>query len=112
MICNHHLTGKDVAAKIKAHDSQVSRWRSGKGRPNMEAVTALADLFGVDRLRLAARAGLVSEDVAGVPPADMPEPIAQREEVRQRLMDLPGLTDLERFSLLETYDRLAKESAT
>lgn len=108
MVCNHKLTGREVAEKIGAHDSAVSRWRSGKGRPNQEAVTALADLFNVDRLRLAVRAGLVSEAVAGVPPAEMPEPEAAREAVRNSIRSIAGLTALERQALLEKYDELSR----
>lgn len=105
---NSHLSGRDVAAQLGVHDSAVSRWRSGKGVPSMEAVAALADMFSVEPLRLAVRAGLVSAKVAGVEPADMPEPTAQREEVRKSIMGIPGLTDLERQGLIEKYDELVR----
>ncbi len=105
---NMHLSGREVAAQIGVHDSAVSRWRSGKGVPSMEALTALAGVFDVHPLRLAVRAGLVSEKVAGMPPVDMPEPIAQREEVRESISAIPGLTDVERQALLERYDELVR----
>lgn len=108
MMSNAHLSGREVATRIGVHDSAVSRWRSGKGAPTIEAVTSLADMFNVEPLRLAVRAGLVSEKVAGVPPVDMPEPKAQREEVRNSITKIPGLTDLERQALLERYDELVR----
>jgi len=105
---NQHMSGRDVAVKVGVHDSAVSRWRRGLGAPNMEAMAALANMFNVEPLSLAVLAGLVSEKVAGVPPAPMPEPVAQREEVRARLLDMPGLTMDERQSLLERYDELQR----
>lgn len=105
---NHHMTGRDIAERIGVHDSAVSRWRSGKGVPTMEALSALAELFGVDPLRLAVLAGLVSVAVAGVEPVDLPEPIAQREEVRKSITSIPGLTQSERQALLERYDELVR----
>ena len=108
-MANRHMSGRDVAEIVGVHDSAVSRWRSGKGTPTMEYLTGLAELFGVDPLRLAVRAGLVSQQVAGVEPVDMPQPVAQREEVRKSIKGIPGLTDSERQALLETYDDLVRE---
>lgn len=108
MMSNLHLTGRDVSSRVGVHDSAVSRWRSGKGGPTMEAVTGLAELFSVEPLRLAVLAGLVSEKVAGVPPVEMPEPTAKREEVRKSILSIPGLTRTERQALLEKYDDLVQ----
>lgn len=105
---NHHMTGRDIAERIGVHDSAVSRWRSGKGVPTMEYLTALAELFAVDPLRLAVRAGLVSVKIAGVEPVDLPEPTAQREEVRKSIESIPGLTQSERQALIERYDDLVR----
>lgn len=107
-MANRHLSGRDVAVKVGVHDSAVSRWRSGKGTPTMEYLTALAELFGVDPLRLAVTAGLVSQKIAGVEPVDMPEPMAQREDVRKSITAIPGLTHGERQALLERYDELVR----
>lgn len=110
-MANHHMTGRDVAERIDVHDSAVSRWRSGKGSPTMEYLTALAELFEVEPLRLAVTAGLVSQKIAGVEPVDMPQPTAQREEVRKSIASIPGLTNSERQALLEKYDEMVREQA-
>lgn len=105
-MANAKLSGRELAARLGVHDSAVSRWRAGKGVPTMEAIGKLAEVFNVEPLRLAVRAGLVSQQVAGVPPVDIPEPTALREEVRERLRNLPGLTELEAQALLERYDQI------
>lgn len=108
-MANHGMSGRDLAATADVHDSAVSRWRAGKGVPNMEAIAKLGEIFNVEPLRLAVTAGLVSQEVAGVEPVPMPEPTAARKEVRSRLRAMPGLSRAEVVALLERYDELQTE---
>lgn len=105
-MANMGMSGRDLAVRVDVHDSAVSRWRAGKGTPTMEAIAQIAEVFEVEPLRLAVTAGLVTQEVAGVPPVPMPEPTAQRKEVRDRLAALPGLSRAEAQALLERYDEM------
>lgn len=109
-MANKGMTGRDLAHLVGVHDSAVSRWRAGRGVPTMEAIAKLAEVFKVEPLRLAVTAGLVTDTVAGVAPVAMPEPTAQRKEVRERLRSLPGLSRAEVQALLERYDELQTTS--
>jgi transcriptional regulator with XRE-family HTH domain len=103
---NAGMTGRDVAQYLNVHDSAVSRWRSGRGKPNMNQVAKLAELFKVEPLRLAVLAGLIDEKIAGVPPVEIPAPVRARQEVRDKIKSLPGLTKAEVEALIERYDEL------
>lgn len=108
-MANANMTGQELAERIGVHSSAVSRWRAGKSAPAMEALGKLAEVFNVEPLRLAVTAGLVSSKVAGVPPVDMPEPLARREKAREYLANNPYLTDDERREALEWYDSRVKD---
>src|SRR4051812_11694260 len=84
-LSNQGVQGRTLAEAIGVHDSAVSRWRSGTGAPSAESIEPMAELLGVDALRLSVTAGLVSEKVAGVEPLPMPEPTAQRQSVKRQL---------------------------
>lgn len=106
MMSNEKVTGRDIARKLDIHETKVSRWRSGKAKPTMEEVEQLAELFNVEPLRLAVLAKLITEKIAGVPPVDIPRATAQREEVKAKIKNLPGLTKEEVIALIERYDEL------
>lgn len=101
---NKGITGRRLAEAAGVHDSAVSRWRVGQGVPNMDAIEGIASLLGVDPLRLAVTAGLLSHEVARVEPLPMPEPTARRESVRRQLARLRGVTERERKLLLQAYE--------
>lgn len=103
---NKGYTGRDVAKYVGVHDSAVSRWRSGRGTPNMDQIAKIAELFNVEPLRLAVLAGAIDEKIAGVPALDMPQPTAARENVKSKIASLPGLTKSEVQALIERYDEL------
>lgn len=112
MLSNRGITGRTLAEKAGVHDSAVSRWRSGSGKPSVEALAAIAEVLGVDPLRLAVTAGRVPEKVAGVPPLPAPEPTARRESVRDQLARIKGLTANDKQTLMETYEELTREGET
>lgn len=103
-LSNLGIMGRTLAEAAGVHDSAVSRWRSGVGGPTAESIEPMAELLGVDALRLSVTAGLVPANVAGVEPLPMPEPTAQRESVKRQLARIRGVTDQERRLLLQTYE--------
>lgn len=98
---NVRLTGNEVAAKINVDGGTVSRWKNGKATPNMEAVASLADLFGVNALRLAVTAGLVTKEVAGVEPLEMPENKAILRQAKEYVWKIPGLKTEDREAMMK-----------
>lgn len=105
-LSNKKITGKELAAAIRVHDSAVSRWRSGHAAPSLDAVRRIAAYVDVDALRLAVLAGFMTEDEAGVPPLPIPVAEARRENVRKQLESIKGLSIASRQKLLQTYEEL------
>src|SRR3954471_20828290 len=103
-LSNKGIMGRTLAEAIGVHDSAVSRWRSGTGVPAMAQIEPMAELLGVDALRLSVTVGLVSETVAGAPKLPTPAPTAQRESVKRQLARLRGVTEEERSLLLQAYE--------
>lgn len=103
---NNGHTGRDIAKYMGVHDSAVSRWRSGRGVPNMDQIGKIAELFKVEPLRLAVLAGAIDSKIAQVEPLEMPQPTAARESVKAKIASLPGLTKDEVQALIERYDEL------
>lgn len=101
---NRGIRGRDLAKKIKVHDSAISRWRNGQGLPSMDACLRLAKALEVDPLRLAVTAGLLDGDGVNVSPLPLPPAHAQRERVREQIRAIKGLTTKEIERLLEAYD--------
>lgn len=101
---NKGIMGRTLAEAAGVHDSAVSRWRSGTAVPSMDSLERMADLLGVDPLRLAVTAGVITAAVAGVDPLSMPEATARRESVRRQLANIRGISEAERRLLLQTYE--------
>jgi transcriptional regulator with XRE-family HTH domain len=110
-LSNKGIRGRTLAEAIGVHDSAVSRWRSGVGGPTAESIEPMAELLGVDALRLSVTAGLVPAAVAGVEPLPVPEPTAQRESVKRQIARIRGITDKERRLLLQTYEDNREQTA-
>lgn len=109
-MANRNVSGRALASKTGVNESVVSRWRSGMSTPGMESCARLADALGVDPLRMAVTAGVMSEHMAGVPALPMPPATAYRERVRSQIADIKGLTEQSRQALLETFDETMGES--
>lgn len=101
---NKGIMGRMLAEATGVHDSAVSRWRSGMAVPSMDSIERMAPLLGVEALRLAVTAGVISASVAGVEPLPMPEATARRESVRRQLANIRGVTEKERRLLMQTYE--------
>ncbi|MGW0939125.1 helix-turn-helix domain-containing protein [Streptomyces sp. NPDC002666] len=109
---NKDIKGRDLAKRLKVHDSAVSRWRSGQGVPTMDTTLKLAKLLRVDPLRLAVTAGLMDGNIVDVEPLPTPEPTAQRAAVKRQLSKIRGLTEAERERLMDTYDDMTGGDAS
>lgn len=105
-MANREIQGRQLARKLKVHDSAVSRWRSGQGVPALDTTMRLARLLDVEPLRLAVTAGNMDGELAGVAPLPLPEATAARIAVKQQLMKIRGLTPQERQKLLDVYDQM------
>jgi transcriptional regulator with XRE-family HTH domain len=103
-LSNQGIMGRTLAEKVGVHDSAVSRWRAGNGVPNMDTCERIAEALGVDALRLAVTAGLLSQKVANALPFDVPMPTERRESVRRQLKRIRGVTDETRNRLLQVYE--------
>ena len=44
---SHNLTQRELAQKLRLHQSNVSDWESGVSRPEYENLITLADIFDV-----------------------------------------------------------------
>lgn len=108
-MANEKISGRELAQQVGVNDSVVSRWRSGQGSPGMESCAALARALGVDPLRLAVTAGVMSADMAGVEPLPMPPATALRERVREQIEQIKGLTQASRDALLVAFDESMEE---
>lgn len=98
------IKGIELASQLGVHDSAVSRWRSGVGRPTMASVIRLAKILEVDPLQLAATAGLLDGDAMGIPALPPPPIDARRERVREQIQAIKGLTEYSKQRLLEIAD--------
>lgn len=105
-MANNKIKGRSLARAVKVHESAVSRWRAGSGVPSMDSCLRLAKYLDVQPLRLAVTAGLMDEDMAGMPPLPMPEPTAYREAVKEQIRAIKGLTARERRKLVDAYDEM------
>jgi transcriptional regulator with XRE-family HTH domain len=108
---NRSITGRSLAKKLKVTDSAVSRWRSGTTVPGMDTCIRMAQVLGVDPLRLAVTAGLMDGTAIRVEELPMPEPTAQRSYVKEQILRIKGLTQVERQLLLDTYDDMSNGEA-
>jgi transcriptional regulator with XRE-family HTH domain len=105
-MANRGIRGRDLAKRLKVHDSAVSRWRSGQGAPTLDTLQKLAQVLGVDPIRLAVTAGLLDPSLVGAEMLPMPEPTAQRVYVKEQLARIRGLLPEEKQLLINFYDNL------
>ncbi|MFF5973766.1 helix-turn-helix domain-containing protein [Streptomyces sp. NPDC012769] len=103
---NHNMSGGDVARALGVSDGTVSRWSTGKVIPSFEACIAIGQLFHVNGLAVAVTAGRIgSEMVGGQSRLPLPAVHAPRERIVEHLIKTPGLTQDDKESLMEWYDR-------
>ena len=102
-MANRGIKGRQLARKLRVHESAVSRWRAGDGVPEMDNCLRLAKFLDVEPIRLAVTAGLMDGGLVSAEPLPMPEPTAQRQMVRDQLAKVRGLTEKERTAILATY---------
>lgn len=101
-ISNMHLTNRDLAEKLNVSEGAVSRWKKGKVKPNFANITAMAEIFQVDPLRLAVTAGL--SDDGSIAPLPIPNATARQRAVREQILEIKHVTDAERQELIEYYE--------
>jgi transcriptional regulator with XRE-family HTH domain len=107
---NRGIKGRALAKTLKVHESAVSRWRAGNGVPSMDSCLRLGKYLDVEPIRLAATAGLIDGELAGVDPLPLPEPTAYRKAVKEQILAIKGLTQRERQKLLDTYDEFRNDN--
>ena len=110
-MANRDIKGRTLAKRLGVHDSAVSRWRSGQGVPALPTLQKLATVLGVDPIRLAVTADLLDETLVGAEPLPMPEPTAQRMQVKDQLARIRGLLPEEKQQLIDFYDSLGASDA-
>lgn len=81
------LTPADVARKLDAPDSLVSRWRSGKSIPSLLYLERLSQLFGVEQETLERLAGYRASNPAGVQATIDPEMAAMLDTEKAALQE-------------------------
>ena len=108
---NRGMTGRELGELLGGvHEATVSRWRTGKAIPSVEALGQLADLLGLDKQRLVVTAGHPAAQLLDdVQPYPMPVPTAQRESIRRQIANIKGLSNAGRVKLLDTYDSILKK---
>lgn len=109
---NRNITGRSLARKLKVDDASVSRWRRSLATPGMDTVVRMAKILNVDPLRLAVTAGLMDGPAVGIEPLPMPEPTAQRNLVKERIMKIPFASHEELQYMLNQYDQYCSEERT
>lgn len=105
-MANREIKGRTLARKLHVHDSAVSRWRSGQGVPTLDTTLKLAQILGVEPIRLAVTAGLMDGSLVSAQPLPLPEPTAQRQSVKDQLSRMRGLTAQEKQRLIQAYDNM------
>jgi transcriptional regulator with XRE-family HTH domain len=108
---NRGIKGRALARALKVHESAVSRWRAGSGVPSMDSCLRLGKFLDVEPIRLAATAGLIDGELAGVEPLPLPEATAYRKAVKEQILAIKGLTRREQQKLLDAYDEMRSVSS-
>jgi len=108
-MANAGISGKGLASETGLDEASISRWRRGRSRPGVDSCERLAGAVGVEPLRLAVTAGLLSSTMAAVEPLPMPSATAGRAQVRDQIMHIRGITDRARHVLLDAYDAVLRE---
>lgn len=101
-LSNMGITNREAAVKLEVSEAAVSRWKSGKTKPGFSNVQALANLFDVDPMRLAATAGLTKDE--SIAPLPMPQATARQERIRKQILNIKYATDEERQGLVEYFE--------
>lgn len=65
-----NLTQEQLAEKLFVSRDLVSKWETGKRRPDYQTVQKLAELFSVDPDEIVPRDSLLMQELAGCFPAD------------------------------------------
>jgi transcriptional regulator with XRE-family HTH domain len=102
------ITGGQVARAVGVNESAVSKWRAGLLAPSLESLEKLAEFLKVDFTRLAVTAGRLKAEAVKSTAFPLPPDTAQRQDVRDQIARIRGLTDAERRRLLEAYDESPK----
>jgi transcriptional regulator with XRE-family HTH domain len=106
---NKQISGTELARRAGVDGSVVSRWRAGTVTPTLESCDLLAEVLGVDPLRLAATAGALPGRMAKqVAPLPMPPPIALRARVIQQIEGIKGVGEDTRDAMLAAFDEAEK----
>lgn len=108
-LTNEDIPGRKVAEALNVTDSAVSRWRSGQVVPELDKLPGLAELLGVDLMRLMATAGVPGMTEHGEAPLPIPRPDGKRDRVVAELNKIKGLDEDERVTLVAAYDKLTRQ---
>jgi len=93
------MTQKDLAEHLNVSDKTVSRWERDDGAPDLAAIPAIAEIFGVT----------CDELLRG----ERKSPAARAKSTEEVLVDLAfcGYNEKQMLSVLEAYIRQKKEKA-
>src|SRR5262245_16050838 len=109
------MRNQDLADPLEVDESTVSRWRNGYSTPRSDLIPKIAQLMGVEVLRLMATSGHLTSEVAAqldVQLLPVPETSTNghvRDQAEKKLRQIPGITNRTLRAMMETYDRLAAE---
>ncbi|MEU3052298.1 helix-turn-helix domain-containing protein [Streptomyces griseus] len=100
-LTNRGTSGGEVARALGVNDSAVSRWRRAKGPIGLDNCMKLAGFLEVHAIRLCVTAGLMDSSEVGFEPLPLPQATAKREQVREQILRIRGLSDEERDRVLK-----------
>jgi len=98
------ISGGEIAKAVGVNDSAISRWKNGKATPGLDSVMKLAAFLEVDPIALGVTAGLMKEGEVGVKRLPLPEGIKAVSVAEEWIRRIPGITDEDRTSLLQTIN--------
>lgn len=107
-IANSGRTQSELASFAGVSDPQVTRYKAGQ-LPSADTCQKIADFFGVDRLRLAVTAGLITPELAGAEKLPLPDNSAQRmaeRDVVENYVNKKMSKDRDREVLLKALEAL------
>jgi transcriptional regulator with XRE-family HTH domain len=105
---NRGISGNKLAEMMNTDAAAISRWRNGHGLPRMETLYRLGRVLGVDPIRLAVTAGVLTPEETNKRPYPVPAPLARMDKVTKELSRVKGLTEDERSALINFYKGMHK----
>lgn len=111
-LVDQQLTGRELAKQLNVSESAVSRWVSGDQVPTLKVLGRIATALDIEPLSVYVRAGKLSEEETGVPPAPLPPPHHDRDQFEKMFIQhVPGVSTENVQRIMEAYDSIIRKES-